>query len=130
MRDLILLVLLAGSNSAMAEWIRIGESADSAHYVDETTIHKSGDRVEMWDMLDYKTSLLTRTFKSVKMQTEYDCKKGQDQPLNIITYSGNLGEGDEVSNKPAFPFNSGWVPVVPDKVRKTMMEIACGKKNE
>jgi hypothetical protein len=129
MNKVVLMMLLSVvSSSAMAEWIKIGESDDSVHYVDETTIRKSGDKVEMSDMLDFPSSLLTRTFKSAKKQTEYDCKKEQDQPLNITTYSGNLGQGEVVSSKPAFPFDSGWVPVVPDSVRKTMLKIACGKK--
>lgn len=55
MRKIILMLLLTVvSNSAMAEWVLVGGDYAVTYYVDPTTIHKSGNFVRMWDMIDKK----------------------------------------------------------------------------
>jgi len=76
MHKAILIMLLAVvSSSAMAEWVSLGESGDKTltNYADPATIRKSGNRVKMWSLYDFKTVQVR--FRSVRLQIEYDCKE-------------------------------------------------------
>ena len=67
------------SSSVSAEWDYIARAADhsSATYVEGTSIRKLGDKVKLWEMLDYEEgrelgSKQVLSFKSLK---EHDCKE-------------------------------------------------------
>jgi hypothetical protein len=86
MREFILVLLLAFvSSSAMAGWVLVGsnEPANLMIYADPDTIHRTGNIVSMWNILDFSaiqrsagsTAFLATTYLSVKAHHEYDCKK-------------------------------------------------------
>ena len=56
MRKFILVLLLAiVSSSAMADWVLVGsnEPANLMIYADPDTIHRTGNIVSMWNILDF-----------------------------------------------------------------------------
>ena len=43
MRIAMTVILMLASTSALAEWIKVGEIAGSAHYLDAVTVGKDGN---------------------------------------------------------------------------------------
>ena len=96
MRKVILMMLLAMSSSATAEWVAVGGNEVSNTYVDPVTVFKTGDKVKMWHLVDFNTVQVKATGKrymSEKLQYEYDCKEERARMLNFLSHSGNMGGG-------------------------------------
>jgi hypothetical protein len=127
MKKLLLLLMLAAvSNSAMAEWVAIGTGDGFILYANPETIRKSGNKVKMWSLTDYNSvrEVGSEKFLSDKSQGEYDCKKEQAKNLYSSWHSENMGKGNVVSttNKPR-----EWFPVAPDSIGEVSLKFACGK---
>lgn len=93
-------------------------------YADTGNIIKSGNVFRMWTLTDSMSTFTTTSgerFRSMKLQQEYDCKKGLARPLYISAHSANMGEGKVVFSKSS---NEKWHPIPPD--RKTLINFACG----
>ena len=115
------------SSSVSAEWDYIARAADhsSATYVEGTSIRKLGDKVKLWEMLDYEEgrelgSKQVLSFKSLK---EHDCKEKIYRGLSIIFYSKNMGKGAIVySNNDTRP----WKKVIAGSINEASFKYACG----
>lgn len=125
---ILLGLLLATSNSAMANWVSIGENDSFVMYVDNATIRKSGNIAKMWHMQDFKVvqDASGAKFLSLKMQGEYDCQAEKSRHLAFTFFSGNMGGGKVV-------FRNGNVkeerqPIEPDSVNEDLWNVACAKK--
>jgi hypothetical protein len=128
MKLLIAVLLAVFSTNSMAEWTRVGGDGDGiTTYTDLSTIRKSGDRVKMWDLMDYKVvqTVGSTRYLSLVAQDEYDCKEETRRTLALIFYSKNMGAGEVV-------FNSGAMheepqPISPGSMENTLFKVACGK---
>ena len=115
------------SSSVSAEWDYIARAADhsSATYVEGTSIRKLGDKVKLWEMLDYEEgrelgSKQVLSFKSLK---EHDCKEKKYRGLSIIFYSNNMGKGAIVySNNDTRPLKK----VIAGSTNEASFKYACG----
>src|SRR5471030_1082964 len=59
MRKTILMMLLAVvSGSAAAEWEEVANNENATTYADFVTIRKEGNLAKMWDVIDYKRSIV------------------------------------------------------------------------
>jgi Surface-adhesin protein E len=127
MRKTILLILLtAVSSSAMAaEWVEIDSDGNVTAYADLATIRSSGDRVKMWNLIDYKTARAGNPYMSIRAQSEFDCKRERMRSLFLSFYSRNMGRGHIVDsdNDPA-----KWERIAPGSVDDSLWKIACGKR--
>ncbi len=91
-----MLLLAVVSSNAMAEWVKVGEIEDTRFYFNHSTIHKEGDKVKMWALMDYKTAKQAidgKLYLSDMSQEEYDCKKVLRRTLYLSTYSKNMRRG-------------------------------------
>ncbi len=127
MYKVILMMLLAiMSSSAMAKWTAVNENKESIQYVDLATIRKSGNKVKMWGLRDYKSEqeVAGDKFLSSKIQWEYECKEEQLRQLFFRPFSGYGGRGQPTTwhNKPG-----EWKPVMPQSIGEIIWKIACGK---
>ena len=157
MRKIFFLTLLAilGSNTAVAErttlssndastnkangsgssnnsgklkaWMKLGTSDGSNFYVDPASIVKSGNKVTMWSLLDYKEA---KTFEglpymSLKAQGEYDCEKEQLRVIAGTRQSEAMGAGDAISS---ISEPSEWNAVAPNGVGRVFWNHACEKR--
>jgi hypothetical protein len=126
---IVTMLLVVVSGNAMAEWVEVAqdETHTTTFYVDPTTIHTSGDVVEMSSMYDFKTVAETDGMKylSTRGQREYDCKEGQVRLVSLSLHSRNMGAGAEIHYL-SDPL-SKWEPVTTMTVGEALWNIACGK---
>lgn len=112
------------------KWTVLGETDGSTHYVDPTTIRKAGNKVTMWDLVDYKKimGIEERGIKylSAKMQYEYDCKEEQMKGLAVSFFSKSMGAGQDVL--PRFTSPTEWMAIEPGSIGEIKWKIACGKQ--
>jgi hypothetical protein len=124
----ILMVILAvASNSAMAEWVKVGGSDAFTTYTDPATLLKAGNSIRMWTLVDFKTvkTASNKQFKSLKSQYEFDCKGERLQILANAFHAENMGGGAVVLGDS----NLGkWVPVTPGSVGHNFWQAACAKR--
>jgi len=128
MRKVILMVVLTGvSGSAVAEWLAVDENKIRTTYANQATIRKKGNIVEMWELRDFKSvqaEVEGESYRSIMIQKEYDCKKGQYRIPTYSYHSESMGEGKivDAGSKPG-----GWRVVTPGSVVEALWKLACGK---
>ena len=129
MKLLIAALLAVFSTNVMAEWTRVGENAISVQYAYLSTIRKSGDKVKMWDLVDYKVVRIDKNDGmrnlSTKSQKEFDCKEETWKFLVFNQYSQNMGAGEMVymsRNQHEEP-----MPISPGSTLEILFKVACGK---
>ena len=123
---IIALALTLISSSVSAEWDYIARAADrsSTTYIEGASIRKSGDKVKLWEMLDYEKgrqlgSKQVLSFKSLK---EHDCNERKYRGLSVIFYSENMEKGTIVySNNDTRP----WKNVIPGSTNEASFKYAC-----
>ncbi len=128
MRKVILMLLLtAAGNNAMAEWIDVGSNENTAIYVDPASVKRAGDMATMWHLTDFKTPRkdMGEKYLSAKDQNEYDCKEMKSRRRAYSQYSKNMGEGKVVYSD---SFTSRWRPVPPDSGVEILWKFACTKR--
>ena len=133
MKKLLLIALLGlTAEPAHAEWIEVMADVDTGQtvYVDQETIHRNGDVVDMWTMYDYKS--VQRAGKdqylSRKVQNEFNCRQEVRRMLSVAEFSGNMGKGKIVYEKGSLlSADPRWTRVQPG-VGETLLKLACGKK--
>ena len=131
MRQLALaLVLAAFSASATAGWERVGGNKEGRGfytYVDRTTIRKSGGKVKMWVLINYKSAQKDppdlKSYLSSKGQVECDCKGEHIRTLAISFYSRRSGGGAVVYST-SDP--DEWQRISADSIGETLWKVACG----
>ncbi len=126
---LLTLLLAVVSGNAMAKWVSVGQTEHETYYVNKATIHKSGNTVKMWSLIDYKAAQHTpdgKLYLSSKAQTEYDCAESRMRILNAIWASGYMGTKYAVMSRSNT--SEEWSPVASDSTDALFMKIACGKK--
>lgn len=128
MRKVILMILLAVvSNSALAEWAKVGSNESTAIYVDQSTIQRTGNMAKMWHLTDYATPNkdMGEAYLSMKDQNEYDCKESKVRRRASSEHSKNMGKGKVVYKD---TYTSRWKPVPPDSGVEILWNFACLKK--
>ena len=127
MRKAVLMLLLALlSGSAAAEWVKVDFDGNATVYANPASIRKAGNRVKMWNLIDYMTAQaeMGRPYMSVTTQSEFDCKKGQTRSLYLSFHSGHMNKGHTVGSVNE---SGKWIPVVAGSMSETLWQLACGK---
>ena len=127
MKLLVAALLAVFSTSVMAEWTEVGGNDDQTTYADLSTIRKSGDKVKMWELIDFKVvqTLAVKRFLSSVSQFEYDCKEGTDRLLSLTWYAKNMRQGDVVLTS-GYPHEES-APIPPGTTAEILFKLACGK---
>jgi hypothetical protein len=129
-KTILMLLLVFVSSGVMAEWVEVGvnDYIGSTFYADTETISKSGNRVKMWVMYDYKTAHDVGDnfgkYMSTRSHNEYDCKEAQMRVTYQARFSKNMGKGKKEVETAA---NFDWYSVVPGTHDELLWKIACGK---
>jgi hypothetical protein len=129
---LLITLLVLSSGPAYAEWIAIEKNNQSAGtmtvYVDPDTIHRNGNLVSMWQLIDFKTMQGGRSptrFSSTKVHRQFDCVEDRLRLLALTDFWGNMGTGE---SSDAYIDGSHWAPVEPDSIDQALLELACNKQ--
>lgn len=70
---LLITLLLLGSGSAYAEWVKLSGDDRVTSYTDPTTIRRNGNLVRMWDLVNFQTLRPSRNpYFSIQAVREYD----------------------------------------------------------
>lgn len=93
----------------MNKWVLVEtDNANVSLYSDYSSIRKVGDRVRMWQMLDFKSKDPNDGFSS-KFHREYDCIEQQVRTIASLEYQANMGVGKKQLHNDA----TAWMPVEP-----------------
>lgn len=127
MRIIILMLLVAVGNSAMAAWIEVGKNENTTVYVDSAAIQRVGNMAKMWHLTDFKTANkdMSDAYLSTKDQNEYDCKEIKYRRRASSQHHGNMGSGKVVYSD---SFTTKWKPIPPDSGIEILWKFACVKK--
>lgn len=129
-----LLLMLLQSGLAYGGWVSLGgdPKAGMTIYVDASTISRNGDQRAVWVLYDFKTEQSKEggvSFRSAKMQREYDCGKRLTRLLTILHYSGAMESGKMVLESK--PSNQEWASVgqlESGTIAKDLWTLACSEK--
>lgn len=130
---ILLLLCIGGVGPAYAGWVSLGadDKLGLTIYVDPSTINRNGDERSLWVLYDFKTTQTKEdgvSFRSAKMQREYDCGKSRTRLLTIVHYAGTMESGEMVLK--SSPPNQEWVPVgqlESGTIAKDLWTLACSE---
>ena len=128
MKKVLVLLLLMVSTSVFAEWTKIGENGSLNAYVDFGSIRKSGNKIEMLKLGDFKAVQQTKDnrYLSTVSIDEYDCEEKKSRLLNFYWYSGNMGEGEVVYSQSNI--KEEYHSIITDTFAEIFFKAACRKK--
>lgn len=120
--------LVLNSGPTYAEWVSVAvvDPAGVTVYIDPATIHRKGDRVTMWELIDYATiqTVTGTSFLSAKLQREYDCAGDRHRTHALTKLSGNMGTGRVIVTASEV---QQWEPADPGSIGKRLWRIACDR---
>ena len=128
---ILMVVVLMGSGQAHAGWVSLGGDGDAGMtiYIDASAITKNGDQRSVWVLYDFKTPQSKEggvSFRSAKMQREYNCPKALTRLVTILHYAGSMETGDMVLE--SSPSNKDWALVgqlESGTIAKDLWTLAC-----
>ena len=100
MKKLIFLSIFLFSTLVYGEWSQVSFNDDTTMYIDPQTIKKTGDLVQVSQMMSFPTGSKSPdgkvSYKSSITTEEYDCKKGLSRSLSFKWFSDIKGTGKVV----------------------------------
>jgi hypothetical protein len=101
MKKMLLMLALAASVPAYAEWISYQRGTEVDELVDSQPVARNGGRVTVWTLTNYAkpmTTLEGQDYGSEKMLTTVDCTARKAGAEQVIRYSGTDAGGDVISS--------------------------------
>jgi len=126
----IIIFTLIFSKTVLAEWTRIGGGDNFDHYIDIATKRKVGNKVKIWELMDFKTSkkIDLGNYLSEASQMEYECANETFRLLAVVGYTENMQGGSILYNFIYQPGEISINPITPNSVGETAFKLACRKK--
>jgi len=118
--------LLAGG--AQAEWLALGRSETFRVYMDQKSLQRNGERVQVFQLMDFVTAQWAdeRTVVgSIKSLVEYDCSQPRSRTVALEAYSEQMGDGRTVANE-QLP-NAEWENINPGSTSEKIRQMVCTK---
>lgn len=124
MNKILFALLVFAPLSAYGEWVKVTSASNGAGdiYLDPTTISKSGDERQAWELVDRPTP--DQGVLSVTAVIEFDCKDKKLRHNQTTAYSGHMAKGDILGIN-AVP--DDWQNVASGTVDEVAMSYACSK---
>jgi hypothetical protein len=116
----------AAAPAPVAGWVVFEAMPDATIYIDPSSIHKEGDRAEMWTLIDYKNPQPDKTGKQVlsdKLHYRYDCQGRQLSIIATSAHAGPMASGEIINVNPDPP---ELAPVPAGTTAERMWARACG----
>ena len=131
MKKLIFLSVFLFSTLVYGEWSQVSFNDDTTMYIDPQTIKKTGDLVQVSQMMSFPTGSKSPdgkvSYKSSITTEEYDCKKGLSRSLSFKWYSDVKGTGKVVyEDKHTYDF-SKFTKLVDGSLLNSVRKRVCEK---
>lgn len=101
MKKILLMLAVAASVPAHAEWISYQRNGDIDELLDSQPLGRDGSRVKVWTLTNYAkpmTTLEGQDYSSEKMLTTVDCVSRKAGAEQVIRYSASHAAGDVISS--------------------------------
>jgi hypothetical protein len=135
----LLTLLFLSSVPAYAEWVAVEKDYLSPGrqtvYVDPDTIHREGNLVTMWQLIDFKwmqgnqgmgpLGFGPHRFFSTKTHKQFNCAEKRLRLLAFTEFSQRMGTGISANG---YVDKDNWLPVEPESINQALWEVACGKE--
>ncbi len=95
-------------------------------YIARSTIRRSGNSAQMWDLMDFKTGFHVqgKTYLSARNQYEYDCVAGRRRMLSTTGFAGHMAQGAVLaSDHNGLP----WEEIPTSGLLRDYWKVACTK---
>lgn len=133
-KRLLLMTLLCLSYvQAYAEWVIVEKDYLSPGrqtvYVDLDTIHREGDLVTLWQLVDFTwmqgNPRGASRFLSTKTRKQFDCAGNRLRLLAFTEFSRPMGIGIQTDG---YVDTAIWIPIEPESINHALWEVACSKE--
>lgn len=122
-----LLAFILFSSTVEADWNLVQESVNARLYFEPTSVQRNGSIVKLWVMYTYKTAQRMRdgtSYRSTKVQEEYDCATDRLRIVFYAAYSGVDGGGISVHSQNSI---EEWRPAIPGTLGEYTLKFICGR---
>jgi len=123
---LAMLVLLAVSGEAMAEWTMIQTNDGGNMYIDFDTVKKSDGLITVSTLNDYYDRQQKGELSSQWLEL-HDCKNKKFKALAIRYYSGSMGEGKLIEEQNFNEPEIAWSDVVGASIGELKTNVICSR---
>ena len=124
---LLILSLLLITSNAYAEWTSYGASVtDAVYFYDKSTIKRNGDKVKVWEYINYSPD--DKKAKSINVSSqrtlsEIDCVNETYKGLSMQNFTEQDLKGDMIDVPP----NRTPTYIPPDVTYAVLMKLVCKK---
>jgi len=121
MKQLLSIILLTFSCSAMAEWIEYSTMPNGdVYFFDDARVEKNGTLISVWSRVRYKTSIMAAS--SYQSFLTLDCSENSETVIQSTFYT------DKDWTKPAMATNTNAKPkkkIKPNSATGQLVSILC-----
>ena len=125
---LLFLIAATLAGNAQAEWLALGRNENFRAYLDQTSLQRNGDLVQVLQLMDFVTAQWAdeRTvIGSIKTVVEYDCVQLRSRTIALEAYSEQMGEGRKVATEQLS--NPDWGGVKSGSMSEKIRQLVCAK---
>lgn len=117
MRYILASLIVLLSTPAHAEWVKVSTVDDAVLFYDPE-FQRRDDSIVVWTLVDHSKP---REFQSAAILHEVDCVQRRTKFLQLVVYSGSMGNGDPEIIKDDFD----WDFVVPGSNFGNLLDAVC-----
>jgi hypothetical protein len=129
----LITLLVLSTVPAYAEWVAVEKDyllpGLQTVYVDPGTIHREGNLVTVWQLINFKwmqgSPRGPNRFLSTETHKQFDCAEKRIRFLAFTEFSRRMGTGIPADG---YVDNGIWLPVEPESINQALSEMACGKE--
>lgn len=130
---LLITLLVLSSVPTYAAWVAVEKDyllpGLQTVYVDPDTIHREGNLVTMWQLIDFKwmqgNPRGPTRFLSTKTQKQFDCVEKRLRLLAFTEFSRGMGTGIP---RDGYVDKDNWLPVEAESISYALWEMVCDKE--
>ena len=119
-------LMLTSSLAHAAHWTALGLFEVGTFYIDTDSVTVSNEHRKVWTALDYRDPHVNqhnqKTYKSTRMQMEFDCKEQTVRTLSLSYHSGVRLSGETLSTEGVI---GQFEAVPPDTPIFKIMRMVC-----
>ena len=134
MKSLFFLLIFSLSQTAFADWSRVGEKShpEPHHYVDLDSVKQTGPMAIMrrvWELRNFSKPD-NNNVKSVKRLSEYDCMDRRHRLIQELWFTEHWAKGDNVVSPVRGDAELAWRPIELKSIDEIILDEMCPHEND